>query len=616
MNKKLTPGLYGTIDIGTKSVKAIVIEINSKGKRLLKTESVDLTPFDTFVKEEEYNKQITEAISNLANSLDLQKCKKIISLFYNRDLQVKLLDLPSSVKADQLDQVLPWEAKKLLSPHYKEGPFTYSYCITRGNPLSIALAVVPLPLLNAHLKLFENTGIKPDSVYTDVFSSLSLQPIVDIAGLPALSIVNFGHSGTHLNIFSAGKLKFYRYIPTGTSELTNPPRENELEMFSQKIRFSFDYFRAVSKLNQVDALFFMGGGSAIPEVLNYEQNYFSPTKINSVDVSSEIDISPILSVNIGDNINSENNLSLLPYVPAIGGCLADFREDSENLDLLTLIKKEEKEKNLEKIADTVPVILGIIAFLIVSTFLYYSYTEKEAELGNLIIEAEDLDKKLNEANEIFGKKNATEKANPIKLSKNSLELVKPIISSKDSLNYLIKIINKIKPKSLEIAEILVRNQQEAEQIYLKTKEEMENDIMGSDFSEETNTDDDYSEPSKSESIDSYDIFSEPEEETKPKPKTIKKKSKQIKTKPAIYESKLSTPISEQQIKEDFSGKFVIIHGFADNSIDVSDFSDGLTTNPVDTQGKVLPSALLRYIGINLRKTDNNKVEFLLKGELK
>ena len=46
------------------------------------------------------------------------------------------------------------------------------------------------------------------------------------------------------------------------------------------------------------------------------------------------------------------------------------------------------------------------------------------------------------------------------------------------------------------------------------------------------------------------------------------------------------------------------------------FSDGLTTNPVDPQGKVLPSALLRYIGINLRKTDKNKVEFLLKGELK
>ena len=615
MNKKLTPGLYGTIDIGTKSVKAIVVEFDSKGnKRLLNTASVELAPFDTFVNEEEYNQQITEAISNLAKNLDLQKCRKIISLFYNRDLQVKLLDLPSSVKSDQLDQVLPWEAKKLLSPHYKEEPFTYSYCITRGNPLSIALAVVPLPLLNAHLKHFENTGIKPDSVYTDVFSTLALQPIVDIAGLPALSIVNFGHTGTHLNIFSAGKLKFYRYIPTGTSELTNPPRENELEMFSQKIRFSFDYFRAVSKLNQVDALFFMGGGSAIPEVLNYEQSYFSPTKINSVDVSSEIDISPVLSVNINDNLNPENNISLLPFVPAIGGCLADFREDSESMDLLTLIKKEEKEKNLEKIADTIPVILGIIAFLITSAFIYHSYTEKNAELGNLTIEVENINKRLKECKDILEEKNNTEKVNPIRLSKNSLEIVKPIIVNKNSLSYLLKFINNIKPKSLEISEILIRNKQEAEQIHLKTKEEMDSDIMNSDYNEESNSDNDYSESSKSENIDSYDIFSEPEE-PKTKPKTIRKKSTPIKSKPLIYESKLSAPISEEQIKEDFSGKFVIIHGFADNSIDVSAFSDALTTNPVDKEGKILPSALLRYIGINLRNTDN-KVEFLLKGELK
>ena len=370
MNKKLNPGLYGTIDIGTKSVKAIIIEVNNNNKRLLKTESIDLAPYDTFVNEEEYNQQINNAISNLAKKLDMHKCKKIISLFYNRDLQVKLIDFPSSVKAEQLNQVLPWEAKKLLSTHYKEEAYTYSYCITRGNPLSVALAVIPLPLLNAHLKLFENTGIKPDTVYTDVFATLALQPIVDIAGLPALSIVNFGHSGTHLNIFSMGKLKFYRYIPTGTSEMTNPPKESELEMFSQKIRFSFDYFRAVSKLSQVDALFFMGGGSSLTDVLNYEQNYFSPTKINSLDISSEIDISPVISTSSNDSINTDNNIKLLPFVPSIGACLADFRDDSESMNLLTLIKKEEKEKHLEKIANTVPVILGIIAFLIASVFIY------------------------------------------------------------------------------------------------------------------------------------------------------------------------------------------------------------------------------------------------------
>ena len=267
MTKKLNPGLYATIDIGTKSVKAVVIEVNDKSKRLLNAESIELAAFDSFTNEEDYNKQITDGISKLVEKLDLTKCQKVISLFYNREFQVKLIDFPNQVKPEQLNQMLFWEAKKLLSTHYKEEEFSYSYCITRGNPLSVALAVVPQTLLNAHMKLFENTGITPASVYTDVFASLALQPIIDIAGLPALSIVNFGHSGTHLNIFSAGKLKFYRFIPTGTSEMTNPPQENELEVYSQKIRFSFDYFRAVSKLTQVDALFFMGGGSSIPNVL-------------------------------------------------------------------------------------------------------------------------------------------------------------------------------------------------------------------------------------------------------------------------------------------------------------------------------------------------------------
>ena len=127
MSKKPTPGLYGVIDIGTKTVKAIVIEANNKGLRLLNIESVEIASFDTFTDEDRYDDQIREAISKLANNLNLTKCKKIISLYYNRELQVKLLDFPNTVGTEQLNQALPWEAKKLLSPHYKDEQFTYSY---------------------------------------------------------------------------------------------------------------------------------------------------------------------------------------------------------------------------------------------------------------------------------------------------------------------------------------------------------------------------------------------------------------------------------------------------------------------------------------------------------
>ncbi len=658
MKNNITPGLYGTIDIGTKSVKAILIEVTNKEKRLLNIEEVDIASFDTFMNEEEYNKQITEAIAKLAKSLDLFKCKKIISLFYNRDLQVKLLDFPNTVKQEQFSQILPWEAKKILSPHFKDQEFTYSYAVIRGNPLSIALAVVPLQLLNSHLSLFEGTGIKPDSVYTDVFSTLSLQSIVDIAGLPALSIVNFGFSGTHLNIFSAGKLKFYRYIPSGVSEMTNPPRESELEMYSQKIRFSFDYFRAVSKLNQVDALFFMGGGSSIPDVLGFEQNYFSPTKINALDISSEIDISPVIPTVNQDNIKVDNNLKLLPFVPAIGACLTNFRDNSETMDLLALIRLKKKEKDLEQLANTVPLILGLVSFVLASIFIYFQFREKIDELDNLKVAIKAIDKRLEEYKDSQKDNNNKFKdSNPIRLCENSLKLVKPVIFQKNALNYLFQVVSNVKPEKMQITDILVRNKQEAEQIQLIAKDEMDSGNNELDSYEEPvpetiidNFDGNSGEAfyeieepeknQKSREIDNelFDIFGENEvkrdEETKPieniekKPVKIKKvkQNEQIKQKsnnansdilPVSYTSKLSSPLTEQQIKEDFDGNVIVIHGFAENAIEVSAFSDALTTNPQDSNGNALPSAILRYIGITLRETDDGKrVEFLLKGVLK
>ena len=567
MTKRLNPGLYAAIDVGTKSVKAVVIEVNDKTKRLLNAESIELSAFDLFTNEQDFNKQITDSISKLVEKLELKKCQKIISLFYNREFQVKLIDFPNTVKIEQLNSMLFWEAKKLLSSHYKEEEFTYSYCITKRNPLSVVLAVVPQTLLNAHMKLFENTGITPESVYTDVFASLALQPIIDIAGLPALSIVNFGHSGTHLNIFSAGKLKFYRFIPTGTSEMTNPPRESELEVYSQKIRFSFDYFRAVSKLTQIDALFFMGGGSAIQNVLNYEQSYFAPTKINSLDISSEIDISPIISENLNEETNTENSLKLLAFTPAIGGCLADFREDSEDLDLLTLIKNKEKGKRLAKLAQTLPALVGIIALLIGLSSIYFLYTNKKEKLDNLSIEKSSIDSQIEMNNAKIDSLSSQKSKYNLKLCPESMKLIKPIAASKYKISNLFIRTMSLRPKEMKIDDILIRNKNEAEQINLKSENNDNN--------------------SENLELD--------------------------KTSP--YISLLSSEINEDQIKEDISGNIAIIHGYADSPEQISKFSESLNSDYTDRNDRTIPKVLKRYISINMRKTRNRRIEFLLKGEL-
>jgi hypothetical protein len=497
---------------------------------------------------------------------------------------------------------LPWEAKKLLSSHYKEEEYVYSYSIIKENPISIILAVTPLSLLNNHLSLFDNTGIKPDAVYTNVFSSLALQSIVDIAGLPALSIVDFGYSGTHLNIYSTGKIKFYRYIPTGTSELSNPPSENELEMYSQKIRFSFDYFRAVSKLSQVDALFFMGGGSTIPNVMDYEQNYFSPTKINPIDISSALDISPVISENMNESGNNERIIHLSPFIPAIGSCLADFRNDSEKMNLLALIKKQEEEKHLEKLSNMIPLVVGLIAFIISTVILFYNYTETNNNFINKLNELEKTKKEIeNKKEELI-----TKKANTIRLRPESLEIVRQIIEGKDSLRYFFDILYEVKPKNIQISEVLIRNREEAENIFLKSIEEIESEKDYSNQESESESDKNIlKSSSQNKSNDMFDIFSEPEKNTKNK-QDIQKNNK------ILYTSELSQPLSEEQIKKDFDGNIIIIHGYSKSSVEVSEFTKSLITNPLR---KLLYTSIRLGIICNIANTFLKNISYLANNNI-
>ena len=116
MKKKLKTGLFVSFDIGSVSIKATVVEVNEKGRRLSTTEEELLKPLAAYPGEEEFRGQIVDALKNLASRLPLKQCSAVTALYSNRELQVKIIELPSQVQADQLDNLLNWEAKKLLSP--------------------------------------------------------------------------------------------------------------------------------------------------------------------------------------------------------------------------------------------------------------------------------------------------------------------------------------------------------------------------------------------------------------------------------------------------------------------------------------------------------------------
>lgn len=561
MKNKRPNGLYVSFDIGTVSIKAAVLEITDAGQRLAAIEEEALKPVSAFPGEDEHRAQVVESLKSLATRLPIKEARSVSALFANRELQVKIIELPSQVQGDQVAKILNWEAKKLLSPNFRDEPYAFAYKVIRQNPFSVALAVIPQRLLEKFTDLFDDAGVKLDGAYGEIFAAQSLKDIIDISGLPALSIVNLGQTGTHLQIFAAGELKFYRFIPSGLSEMSVPPKDNELEMYSQKIRFSFDYFRAVSKLNQIDSLFFMGGGAAQPSILPFERSYFNPTRVNIVDISSGIDISLLLP-DIGENVPAEEKQRrLLPFVPAIGAMLAGLSADAGGMNLSAQLKSKKREKRLQELSRYLPVWVGVIGILIAAVVLFMMKGQLHKEIQG-IEEQLTQTRIFSEAASIKIAKYRSAADLGVKLSPLAQKALEPVVKNVLTLDTALKIIASSKPDGLGLEEILVRNHQEAENISFENQPTAASDGNG----------------------ENTEASEEPQ---------------------ALFQSKLVSGGNDtEQLRDGLVGKILIIKGTALSHEELGKFTENLSARKL----------VSRYKTILSRKSAGG-LEFLLKGEM-
>lgn len=112
MKKKTHEGNFVTIDIGSVSIKAVVVEISAKTKRLI---SVEEEKYDAPLlnREDEQSKGIVvKALKRLNERLSVYKNITVGSIYSNRELQVKILDLPQQIQAEVLEKTLNWKRKK------------------------------------------------------------------------------------------------------------------------------------------------------------------------------------------------------------------------------------------------------------------------------------------------------------------------------------------------------------------------------------------------------------------------------------------------------------------------------------------------------------------------
>lgn len=376
MKRHRPDGLYAAFDLGTFSVKAAVVERRQGRDALLFIDEERLRPQTEFAGEAAYRDHLVQAIRTLAARLPIKDCIEIAGLFNSRELQTKIAELPAQVQLDQIEGILQFEGRKLLSPNFKQEPFILGYRILRNAPPTVLLACVPQTLLVRFAELFEAAGVSLTGAYSEVFASFALRGLEEAGAIPTLAFANVGHISTHLTIFAAGELKFYRHIPAGMSEIQTMAAAQNLDVYYQKIRFSFDYFRAVSKLGQIDEIRFFGGGTAQGEFLDHAREYFAPTRTTLPDVSPRLDISAIMKP------GTEQGKTLLPHVPVIGTLLAHLDREGAPGDLLGRLLERRREASFARLTNAVPLFGGGIGLVLILAAALFLRSGASAELGD------------------------------------------------------------------------------------------------------------------------------------------------------------------------------------------------------------------------------------------
>lgn len=366
MKSNLPDGLYAAFDLGTQAIKAAIIERSAGQDRIAALEEEQLHPPAEFPGEDQYRDHQVKALQALAERLPLKQCRQSIALFNHRELQVKIVDLPAQVGPGQVEGILSWEAKKLLSPTYRSEPYLFAWRPLRpGNPSPCVLVVIPLSHLQRFIDLFNAAGIPLHGAYPEALTGLGIKEGLPTAGLPALSLINVGHISTHIHIFAGGELKFYRHIPSGMGEIPEGSQPSELEGYTQKIRFSFDYFRAVTKLGTIDEILFLGGGARRPGFLPFARTYFAPGRCALLDLSSRFDIAPVV------NRQGEDGSGLCPFHPTLATYLAHSAEapDAAGVaggNFIARLHRLEHEERWARLGKTLPVAAAAIGLVLLA----------------------------------------------------------------------------------------------------------------------------------------------------------------------------------------------------------------------------------------------------------
>lgn len=333
------------LDIGTSSVKAVVLKELSRGFQLMHL-GIEHLPPEVIVDGAVMDAAIVvDAIQKLIRSQKI-KIKDVAISVSGSSVIVKKIPLPR-MSEQELEESIQWEAEQYIPFDIEDVNIDFEILDTAAGSesaeMDVVLVAVKKDKVNDYASLATQAGLEPAIVDVDGFAlSNQYEKNYGIDPNEIIALIDVGAGVMNINVIQNGVHGLYRDIPVGGNHYTDaiqkdmnvsydqaeslkvgrtiegisPQEVQEIinsvnESLAMEIQRSFDYFKATSSNERIDRIVMTGGCSKVkglPEFLSEKLaipvergNPFRNVVYNDKMFDSNLiaDVSPMCAVAVG-----------------------------------------------------------------------------------------------------------------------------------------------------------------------------------------------------------------------------------------------------------------------------------------------------------------------------
>jgi len=199
------------LDIGSRSVKAVLFERGFRGLELSSFHKADFDPADA----EGLSRALREIVSHLSPSAT------VVTRLPGDRVLLRFLDMPIT-DARKLDAVIPFEVESLIP--YELEDLILDHAVVRRNAdggSRVMVAAARRDDVRLSLEQLAASGIEPRFIAAGPTALGALVTAAPALGQGVIALVDAGFSRTDVCLLSEGKVTFVRTISGGMADLAN-----------------------------------------------------------------------------------------------------------------------------------------------------------------------------------------------------------------------------------------------------------------------------------------------------------------------------------------------------------------------------------------------------------